>query len=267
LSIAACAALALVPLASQAAPNAGRQAAKPQPASKMVGRAAPIQRSGPILQCVTFARDRSGIHLSGNANTWWHSAAGRFDRGQRPEAGAVLSFPASGGMRMGHVSVVSRVVSAREILIDDANWAAPGQRKGMVRRGASVIDVSPGNDWTEVRVANGIGSWGRVYPTYGFIYPRADRSAPAERIEFAAARPLPAPGAAPSGAAPSGVAPSGVAPSRNQPAAATPGWVWTGGLATALAGTTAGTTAGATTSAAPPPMRWTWSNGRAVALD
>jgi surface antigen len=171
---------------AEAAPTAPRsQAAKPANA-KGVATARPIQRSGPVLQCVAFARDASGIHISGNAHAWWNNASGQFLRGQRPERGAVLNFRASGGMRLGHVSVVSRVISEREILIDDANWAAPGQRKGMVRRNASVIDVSPNNDWTEVRVANGIGSWGRVYPTFGFIYPRADRGA--DRIEIAAAR-------------------------------------------------------------------------------
>jgi hypothetical protein len=172
-----------LPSPAEAAPT---RADLRKPVAKGVGLARPAVRRGPVLQCVAFARDASGIHLSGNAHTWWHNAAGQFLRGQQPERGAVLNFRASGGMRMGHVSVVSRVLSDREILIDDANWAAPGQRKGMVRRGASVIDVSPNNDWTEVRVANGIGSWGRVYPTYGFIYPRADRDA--ERIEIAAAR-------------------------------------------------------------------------------
>lgn len=171
---------------AQAAPTAPRsQAAKPAKA-KGVATARPIQSRGPVLQCVTFARDASGIHISGNAHTWWYNASGQFQRGQRPERGAVLNFRSSGGMRLGHVSVVSRVVSDREILVDDANWAGPGQRKGMVRRAASVIDVSPNNDWTEVRVANGIGSWGRVYPTFGFIYPRADRGA--DRIEIAATR-------------------------------------------------------------------------------
>jgi surface antigen len=179
------------PMPAEAAPAAARsQAAKPAQ-TKGVASASPIQTRpaqfrGPVLQCVTFARDASGIHISGNAHAWWYNASGQFLRGQRPERGAVLNFRASGGMRLGHVSVVSRVISEREILIDDANWAAPGQRKGMVRRNASVIDVSPNNDWTEVRVANGVGSWGRVYPTFGFIYPRADRGA--DRIEIAAAR-------------------------------------------------------------------------------
>ena len=35
----------------------------------------------------------------------------------------------------GHVAVVARVVSARELEIDHANWAGPGLRRGMIARG------------------------------------------------------------------------------------------------------------------------------------
>jgi hypothetical protein len=277
-------AIAAVPEPSQAA-TAGASRAKPvamqaparpaagKPVAARKGMAlAPVRYSGGYLQCVTFARDVSGIHLSGNANTWWYGAAGRFARGQRPEVGSVLNFRASGGMRMGHVSVVSRIVSTREILIDDANWAAPGQRKGMVRRGASVIDVSPNNDWTEVRVANGIGSWGRVYPTYGFIYPRADHTAGAERIEIAAARYTPA------------LAPQPVPAPRTTAGSV---WTWQGTVAvqTGAVQTGAVQTGAVQTGATPStarqalrlptaemlrpatPTRWAWVNGQAVALD
>lgn len=243
--------------------------AKPGAAHKMVGRAAPVRHGGPFLQCVTFARDVSGVHLSGNAHTWWHGAEGRFARGQRPEPGAVLNFRSSGGMRMGHVSVVSRVVSAREILIDDANWGGPGLRKGMVRRGASVIDVSPANDWTEVRVANGIGSWGRVYATYGFIYPRADRNAGSERIELAAERDQPA------------VPTRGDMRSRTAPATMAGGWSWQGPYAVHANDAPAPRqishqstqqafrlpSAAMARAATPAPTRWNWVNGQAVALD
>jgi hypothetical protein len=240
-----------------------RPAAKPAAARKAMALAPARYSGGGYLQCVTFARDVSGIHLSGNAHTWWHSAAGRFARGQRPEVGSVLNFRASGGMRMGHVSVVSRIVSTREILIDDANWAAPGQRKGMVRRGASVIDVSPNNDWTEVRVANGIGSWGRVYPTYGFIYPRADHTAGAERIEIAAARYAPA---AAHAAAPR------AEPATRSPAAG--GWTWQGTMAVQTGAAPAASrqalrlpTAEMLRPTPAAPTRWGWVNGQAVALD
>jgi len=72
-------------------------------------------------------------------------------------------------MPLGHVALVSRVVGDREILIDHANWT-----RGAITRNASVIDVSPNNDWTAVRVEFKPGSaiHGKVYPTDGFIYAR-----------------------------------------------------------------------------------------------
>jgi surface antigen len=132
--------------------------------------------SGGGISCVPFVRQATGMAISGNGRDWWHNAAGLYDRGDRPEVGAVLAFPASGGMRLGHVAVVSRVLSAREVLVDHANWAGPGIRRGTVMRGVSVIDVSPDNDWTQVRVQVGwtSGTYGRVYPTHGFIYNRPD---------------------------------------------------------------------------------------------
>ncbi len=125
------------------------------------------------LQCVPFARNDSGIELKGNANIWWNEAAGRYERGSRPETGSVLSFAANGRMRLGHVAVVSNVVGAREIEIDHANWSGP-RSYGGVARGVPVIDVSPDNDWTEVRVSLGGGEFGSVYRTHGFIYDRPD---------------------------------------------------------------------------------------------
>jgi hypothetical protein len=127
------------------------------------------------LQCVPFARYLSGIDIVGDARTWWRQAGGRYERGSVPEVGSVLTFKPSGSMRLGHVSVVSRIVSDREILVDHANWPGPGVPRGRVARNVSVIDVSPRNDWTAVRVEiHGRGSgYGRVFPTWGFIYPRA----------------------------------------------------------------------------------------------
>lgn len=128
------------------------------------------------ISCVPFARAASGIELKGDARNWWEAAAGIYARGARPEPGAVLNFRGTGRMRLGHVAVVTRVINAREIEIDHANWSGPGQRRGQVARGVSVVDVSPRNDWTQVRVALGHGdSFGSVYPTYGFIYDRPDR--------------------------------------------------------------------------------------------
>lgn len=122
------------------------------------------------ISCVPYARSVTGMAVSGNAWQWWNSSAGTYERGARPEAGSVLNFQATGRMRLGHVAVVSRVVNKREIEIDHANWAGGG-----IARGVAVIDVSDANDWTSVRVGlGGTGSFGSVYPTYGFIYNRGD---------------------------------------------------------------------------------------------
>lgn len=129
------------------------------------------------LSCVPFARMATGMNISGDARMWWHNAAGAYARGNLPERGSVLAFTASGGMSRGHVAVVSRVVNARTIHIDHANWAGPGIRRGAVMRGVVVIDVSDRNDWTAVRVQVGHNddAFGRTYSTHGFIYNRPAR--------------------------------------------------------------------------------------------
>lgn len=136
------------------------------------GSAARMVRGGRTLQCVPFARDNSGIALVGNAVTWWGKAAGLYERGSRPEVGSVLNFRATGRMNLGHVAVVSRVIDGRNVQIDHANWSS----RGAISRNISVIDVSPNNDWSAVRVALGQSDdYGSIYPTYGFIYGRPDR--------------------------------------------------------------------------------------------
>lgn len=127
------------------------------------------------LQCVPFARAESGIVIKGNAANWWDAAAGVYARGSRPEPGAVLNFRPTGHMRLGHVAVVTNVLGSREIEIDHANWSRYGATRGNISLATRVIDVSPENDWTAVRVELGhTGGFGSVYPTYGFIYDRPD---------------------------------------------------------------------------------------------
>jgi len=114
--------------------------------------------------------------LRGDAWTWWTGAAGQFDRGQTPRLGAVVVFKRHGAMSHGHVAVVADMISARRLLVDHANWAPNrGRERGRVTTLVAVTDVSPHNDWSLVRVWNDasgeLGS--RIYPTYGFIYPRA----------------------------------------------------------------------------------------------
>lgn len=145
---------------------------------------------GGVLQCVAFAREDSGIDLSGNAADWWDNASGVYARGTRPEAGSVLSFSANGRMRLGHVAVVARVVDARTVQVDHSHWMGGG-----VSRDMSVVDVSENNDWSAVRVELGhTGSYGSIYPTHGFIYDRPD----AGRFESASGgAPMPVLDAAP----------------------------------------------------------------------
>jgi surface antigen len=118
--------------------------------------------------CVAYAREVTGIRLDGNAAAWWQQAEGRYERGSRPSPGAVLVFKPYAGMHVGHVAVVSRVVSSRAVLVDQANWV-----RGQVTTAMSVVDASPLNDWTSVKVQFG-GTHGRANPTFGFIYPRAE---------------------------------------------------------------------------------------------
>ncbi len=125
------------------------------------------------LQCVPYARAASGIELRGDAWRWWNAAAGVYERGHTPRLGAVMVFRKYGKMRLGHVAVVQHIVSAREVLIDHANWGNRHTGRGRVAKMVSVRDVSPHNDWSQVKVWNkGTDDYGtRSYPTYGFIYP------------------------------------------------------------------------------------------------
>ncbi|WP_369412649.1 CHAP domain-containing protein [Neoroseomonas alba] len=128
------------------------------------------------ISCVPYARQATGMAISGNGGQWWYNAAGVYARGNRPEVGSILAFPGSGGMRAGHVAVVERVVSSREILIHHANWGGPGIRRGSIMRGVSVVDASPNNDWSQVRVQVGYSNenYGRTYAVQGFIHNRPD---------------------------------------------------------------------------------------------
>jgi len=124
-------------------------------------------------QCVGYAREITRVDIHGDARTWWGQAEGRYVRGTTPRAGAVMAFRATSAMPLGHVAVVSQIVSDREILLDHANWS----RGGRVERGVRAVDVSQAGDWSAVRIWFGpIGDMGkRVNPVAGFIYPEAAR--------------------------------------------------------------------------------------------
>lgn len=119
-------------------------------------------------QCAPYARTISGIDIHGNANTWWAQAAGHYARGRAPKVGAVLAFAPTARMRLGHVAMVSGVVSDREVLLTHANWS----RRGGIERDVRAVDISAAGDWSMVKVWYGpTGDLGTsAYPTRGFIY-------------------------------------------------------------------------------------------------
>jgi surface antigen len=184
--------LAAAPFAPQAEAARGNARSEARPSSRIIRGAVHLTRGaahlighrratrgthagyGGGISCVPYARSITGMEIAGNGGNWWENAAGRYARGQRPQIGSILSFPSSGGMRLGHVAVVSRLVQPRMIEIDHANWGGPGIRRGTVMHNVRVIDVSDDNSWTRVRVQVGWDSsnFGREYPTDGFIHNR-----------------------------------------------------------------------------------------------
>ena len=90
-----------------------------------LGAFSAVPATAGVLQCAPFAREVSGIEIFGNANTWWNQAAGRYDRGHEPRVGAVLSFASSRAMPVGHVAMVSKIISDREVLIDGKTTGGP----------------------------------------------------------------------------------------------------------------------------------------------
>ncbi len=128
--------------------------------------------SSPI-QCVPYAREVSGIPIYGDAWTWWDQAAGTWARGNDPEPGAVLVIGARGRLSYGHLSVVKTVLDSRTILVTQSNWGSDAETRRRVYHAQSVIDVSPANDWSQVRYYNpDTGAFGSIYAADGFIYPR-----------------------------------------------------------------------------------------------
>jgi surface antigen len=115
--------------------------------------------------------------LVGEAADWWHEADGQYTRTNSPAEGSLLVLRRSGRLPSGHVAVVAQVLSPRQILVTQANWV-----HHRVTEDQPVIDVSPANDWTMVRVwwppADAMGV--TDYPAYGFIRP--DRPATHRQI-------------------------------------------------------------------------------------
>lgn len=162
--------LLLMLLTAACATPENRSGLDPELVGRAVQTATELRAAGGRVWCVPFARDVSGIEIRGNAGTWWGKANEVYERGNSPELGAVMVFTATRQLPLGHIAVVSKVESAREIRVDHANW-----HRNQVSLGMAVIDVSPENDWSSVRVESRPGSFGRAYPVSGFILPEGAR--------------------------------------------------------------------------------------------
>jgi surface antigen len=134
------------------------------------------------MTCVPYARSVTGLAISGDAWLWWRGAQSRYAETNKPAPGGVLVFRRTDRLPSGHLAVVSTVLSGRRVLVTQANWLPH-----RITSDQPVLDVSPGNDWTTVRVwwppAN---SWGTtVYPTYGFILPSPAAPTPSSATPLA----------------------------------------------------------------------------------
>jgi surface antigen len=112
------------------------------------------------------------VNLFGDAGSWWDQAAGHYARSSEPSLGSVLVLTGYAGPHRGHLAVVIAMDSPRQIRVDHANWFNDGR----IYRDDPVVDVSPDNDWSEVRVWNArdnvLGA--RTYLVRGFIGPGSD---------------------------------------------------------------------------------------------
>jgi surface antigen len=147
---------------------------------------------GGYLQCVPYARQVTGIEIFGDAHTWWSQADGRYARGSTPRVGAVMALRPHGNSHLGHVAAVSRIVDSRTVLIRHANWS----QRGEIEDNVQAVDVSPDNDWSEVRVWYGPAQklGGGHWPLYGFIYRdkpgKSGKAKPAKAVKRLANDPI-----------------------------------------------------------------------------
>jgi surface antigen len=140
--------------------------------------ASPVAALNEGLQCVPFARAVTGVDIRGDAHSWWAQAEGRYERGSRPRVGAVMSFRPYGGMKLGHVAAVRKIIDSRNVLVSHANWSLINGVRGHIENDVRVVDVSEAGDWSEVRVwFDALGDLGTTHwPLNGFIYPTKTRS-------------------------------------------------------------------------------------------
>jgi surface antigen len=128
--------------------------------------------SAKYLQCVPYARDKSGIQIYGDAHTWWNSAKKRkYPRGHAPKIGSVLVLAKTRHLKFGHIAVVKKILDNRNIVVSHANWGSDFFGRGLIYDAMPVKDVSKNNDWSKVKfLIPEAKSYGFTYPASGFVY-------------------------------------------------------------------------------------------------
>jgi len=123
---------------------------------------------------VAYVKSVTGMAIPGQAWSWWDGSNGRYPRGHSPVPSAVLVFRQQQNLPAGHLAIVTKVLSSREVRISHADWASTWATRGRITGNVPVLDVSRANDWTKVRLwyANS-GTVDQVYGTYGFVYGNA----------------------------------------------------------------------------------------------
>lgn len=122
------------------------------------------------VQCVPYARQVSGIQIYGDAHTWWAQAKPPLIRRHYPVQGDVLVLARTNAMRYGHVAVVRKVMSNRDIMVTHSNWGNNRKNRRIIYESVRARDASANNDWSQIRFWNyETKAFGRPYAAMGFI--------------------------------------------------------------------------------------------------
>lgn len=159
-------------LAACSSPGIAPQAVAPSVANEAPNPDGIHPYQGELMQCVPYAREVSGIDITGDAWSWWGAAEGKYERGHQPRFMAVLVLSRTDRLKLGHVAVVVDVIGPREIRVTHANFGSDPVSRRVIYDSMPAIDVSPANDWSLVRFWNyQAKAWGITYQASGFVYP------------------------------------------------------------------------------------------------
>ena len=159
-------------LAACASPSIAPQTVAPSVATEAPNPGGVHPYQGELMQCVPYARQVSGIDITGDAWSWWGAADGKYERGHQPRFMAVLVLSRTDRLKLGHVAVVVDVLGPREIRVTHANFGSDPVSRRVIYDSMPAVDVSLANDWSLVRFWNyQAKAWGIIYQASGFIYP------------------------------------------------------------------------------------------------